>query len=531
MIEKSTHKTKKWSLPHPMQLIIVLIMILSSSLILANCSQENPTQEDAVDALITDLNDPDDTIRRHAADALGEIGDDRAVDALVAALNDSERSVRRQAAQALGKIGDPRAVDPLIMVWKQDLVDDSVVDVLVNIGDPRVVEVAVIAGCSKPFAQEIIRDFGTGAAEVWISLLSNESETIRSQAVHCLYETEIIETIVGDDATMVVNSLIEIIPEMEDDQWRNTQELSRALLERLGPSAVGPLIAALEGEDESLWFPAAYSLGKIGGAEAAEALVSALESSDQMKSLAGLWGLKEWQWWVESEKDIVPLERGLDKLILYVQDLNLNWFARFYAAGLLARISDPRSVQALVDALENAGDLEITPMYAIMDALGELGDPAAIPALMDILENESDALGADAVEAMAKIGGAEILPILINALQDGGMEVQKAALDSLNGMGDEALASLLDAIAAEDIEIIARAHLFFISRGEAATEGLLVQALMDYGTKGMMITYLNSGNERLEDAARIWAEENGYLVIEFEIPDLGSGSVTWGSGN
>ena len=54
------------------------------------------------------------SVRLHAAEALGKIGDERAVEPLIEALNDEDASVRRGAAVALGRLGAERAVEPLI---------------------------------------------------------------------------------------------------------------------------------------------------------------------------------------------------------------------------------------------------------------------------------------------------------------------------------------------------------------------------------------------------------------------------------
>ena len=63
------------------------------------------------------------SVRLHAAEALGKIGDERAVEPLIEALNDEDRllcyrqpwitsaSVRRGAAVALGRLGYERAVE------------------------------------------------------------------------------------------------------------------------------------------------------------------------------------------------------------------------------------------------------------------------------------------------------------------------------------------------------------------------------------------------------------------------------------
>jgi len=59
-------------------------------------------------------NSADWKVRRAAAGALGELGDQRTVNPLVKALGDCDVIVRSIAAEALGKLGDARAVEPLI---------------------------------------------------------------------------------------------------------------------------------------------------------------------------------------------------------------------------------------------------------------------------------------------------------------------------------------------------------------------------------------------------------------------------------
>ena len=68
---------------------------------------------DDTKGLLEKLSDPDPTVRRNAADALGQSADKSAVPALIKALGDNDYYVRRFAAQALGKIGpDAKAAVP-----------------------------------------------------------------------------------------------------------------------------------------------------------------------------------------------------------------------------------------------------------------------------------------------------------------------------------------------------------------------------------------------------------------------------------
>ncbi len=71
----------------------------------------------AINKLMECLDDEDETVRKQAALALGEIKDASSVDALIEKLKDDNWFIRLTAASALEKIGDPRgreAVKPLM---------------------------------------------------------------------------------------------------------------------------------------------------------------------------------------------------------------------------------------------------------------------------------------------------------------------------------------------------------------------------------------------------------------------------------
>ncbi len=83
--------------------------------------------------LIKDLKDKDSSVRRHAIEMLGIIGDEKAVDALILVLKDKNRFVRQEAIIALGKIGSERVVEPLTHALGEEgdeFVQDSIRKVL-----------------------------------------------------------------------------------------------------------------------------------------------------------------------------------------------------------------------------------------------------------------------------------------------------------------------------------------------------------------------------------------------------------------
>lgn len=110
----------------------------------------------AVPHLIEALSDEDGYVRAAAADALGEIRDERAVKALAAAMqyrdnriyeDDEDAEARNNAAEALGKIGDLRAFDDLIHAasGKDLLLASYAVDALGMLGDERAIPTLLAA--------------------------------------------------------------------------------------------------------------------------------------------------------------------------------------------------------------------------------------------------------------------------------------------------------------------------------------------------------------------------------------------------
>jgi HEAT repeat protein len=98
--------------------------------------------EPAIPLLIELLQDREWFVRTSAVEALAELKASVAVEPIVALLKDRKEVVRRLAAEGLGKIGDPQAVIPLIEALKerQAAACSAIIAALGEIGDQRAVK-------------------------------------------------------------------------------------------------------------------------------------------------------------------------------------------------------------------------------------------------------------------------------------------------------------------------------------------------------------------------------------------------------
>ncbi len=123
--------------------------------------------EIGVEPLIGLLGDGDCEVRRKAAVALAEIGDDRAVEALIDLLGDREAAVRRAAVETLGRIGDERGVAPLIDALGKSGDGDvrrAAAQALAEIGAPQAVDKLIAVLQDK---DSLVRE---GAAEALVRI-------------------------------------------------------------------------------------------------------------------------------------------------------------------------------------------------------------------------------------------------------------------------------------------------------------------------------------------------------------------------
>jgi HEAT repeat protein len=133
--------------------------------------------------------------------------------------------------------------------------------------------------------------------------------------------------------------------------------------------------------------------------------------------------------------------------------------------------------------------------------------------LIGVLNDPEYSLQQWAVDGLAGIGAPAVEP-LITALKNSDAKIRWRAAQALVKIDQVlAAAAFMDAYQRGDVDVVAGAYAFFIQKGIANSEPLLIQALEKHGEQFMAVAYLNCGNNLLIDAATKWAEENNYRII------------------
>ena len=178
----------------------------------------------------------------------------------------------------------------------------------------------------------------------------------------------------------------------------------RALGESRDGRAVRPLIAVLQNENGFVWQAAAAALGKLGGKEAARALVTSLFKDD--------FYFDKHEPTPHSTTYVTRalLNVGVPAVPFLLAALeNEKWAnsgrcGRWRAADVLGRMKAKTAVPGLLMHLAAGGD-DVRPAVAV--ALAAIGDPAALPGLRLVAAHDPlpgvRLRAQNAVERIAKI--------------------------------------------------------------------------------------------------------------------------------
>ena len=208
-------------------------------------------------------------------------------------------------------------------------------------------------------------------------------------------------------------------------------EAARMLARIRDPQAGVPLVELMQGENESVREAVVASLEQMAGIvneETAAALVELLKHDALRSSVTKLLG-------------VIPTSIG--PLTVMLKDPDEE--ARVNAAQILDHLLDPRSADALVDAMGDPALCDLTigtlkKLSAIRDRIDEVMDE-----LRDVEESElREGARQEAVQKLHPIGRPSV-EILIEYLEDDDWVVREAAADVLGKIGDvRAVEPLID---------------------------------------------------------------------------------------
>lgn len=193
-----------------------------------------PRASESVPALVRVLQDKDQSVRVHAAHALGAIGDRSAIEPLIATLNDPLSSVRAASAESLGRIRAAEAIPVLTQ----------------KLADPEA-EVCVKAAQA---VWRIDRD-GNLAVPVLVRALRDR---------HAGMEAKFVLGEIGPAAKDAVAALVQSLREERVGRPLRTPPSSALALGRVGAAAVPALIPVLKTDYDEVRTSAVIALGFVG---------------------------------------------------------------------------------------------------------------------------------------------------------------------------------------------------------------------------------------------------------------------------
>ncbi|MBI3780727.1 MAG: HEAT repeat domain-containing protein [candidate division NC10 bacterium] len=222
---------------------------------------------EVVEALAEALTNDDREIRVAAARAFSHLSmlpgwplSRQAVDALVGALEDPEVSVLKNAAHALGHVTDPRVLVPLIVAMRTD--------------DSGVISAA--SGASRHLLNR-----GLVTDEAIQALIDSLGYERASRHVISLLAMVRDRVPVGPLITLLAHEPVRV---------RRGAAAVLAALER--PEAAGPLTAALDDEDQEVRRQVTLALGRIPDPDRVRDLAKAAEDREEVVRLAAVAGLQ-----------------------------------------------------------------------------------------------------------------------------------------------------------------------------------------------------------------------------------------------
>ena len=430
----------------------------------------------AVEPLIEALKDPDSTVRASAANALGLIGDPRALDSLTtAATTDSDRFVRLRASQAGVRIREKESAERSEPSRKDHVAR--------RMHDSRTSAPSAFAPGSRTTPKEAAESIPDatdpkGLLLAWQRARGEGGPEANARIADAMVEMG--EPIVAPLLAWANRGSAEVFGAYQAGRLARMRrgsmdqplrDFEAAILVRIGPPAVQPLIDELKNPNSKIRPFAAMVLGRLGDERALDPLVQAmkegataflpisLETRDPVRTEAFFRAQerKEFRSRVsrllerdgprtEAKKALARMgSPAVEPLIALLTDSN-EW-VRLDAVETLGLIGDRRAVAPLHQTLNQMVDDDDVPFATIVvTSLQRLGEPVVEP-LTRALEHEEATTRCFAARTLGEIRDKRAVPALIAAIKDPDWSTKLCAIEALGLMGDRrAVAPLIEAL-------------------------------------------------------------------------------------
>jgi HEAT repeat protein len=398
----------------------------------------------------------------YAAHLLGWLGQPAALPDLVAALGAGDANLRHAASEALLRFG-PTAVPALREALQASNAQtrESAAELLGFLADAAVV-VDLARGLLDPdvaVRQAVVRALGSiGGDQAWEALLRS------------LEDADVADTALGVLGQQRDASLISQLQRYLYEGQSSTRWAAARALSLFGDeTAVSILLNAIRLPDDAIRRPAAEALARVRGSRAVSVLIEALGDRDALvrqqavealgsipdsRAVAALLPLAEDGEWRVRRALVNALihigdTRIYPPLDLLARDLD-RWVRRAVMDGC-AMLADARASEILVTGLEDP-DPEV--LCAALIALGRRRDLAAAAAVAGQLTHSLPMARAIAISALARIGGplaVERLPLLVHDASDA---VRHQLADTLGEMGSDDVIEALEVLLRDESEAV-----------------------------------------------------------------------------
>ncbi|MGR3318543.1 MAG: HEAT repeat domain-containing protein [Candidatus Anammoxibacter sp.] len=413
-----------------------------------------------IEKAIADLKSSDETVRRLAAEDIGEFKDKSTVDVLLELFDDESIAVQEAAEDALIKIGDEDTVKKVIPMLKSNKA---------NI---------------RNFATEMLENLGKKAIPTLSELITDEDHDVRKFAVDVLGSIGCIEGVepliraLNDRHVNVSSGAAEALGNIGDKQavdpllkkLNGDIWLQYAVIDSLGriadKKAVEPLISHPDCDDEVLLTSKIRALGAIGDVRATRFLFSLFKDVNEfikgqiVESLEQIW-----------EKSKTNIFEGLDQREVFKQMIPMlkvpDTDLKLSVIRMMGKMECDNLVDALLPSLSDSSEEISETAYESIVAAGVQG--TAVDLLLDSLKTKNDDLKQNIIkilgDARCEKAGEVVVDLLkndpsssiretaantlgllpdkrkhinclVDALGDGSFEVRKAAIHSLGIIQD-----------------------------------------------------------------------------------------------